>query len=88
MNYVSHIADLIIDQSGSNAVLGPDIYTAIAEWEKREIPITVVRKSIREVCGRKDESCNGNLPVDLFQSTVIRNFRQWLATEGRVAKSG
>ena len=83
MSYVSNIADLIIDQSGSNAVLGPEVYTAIAEWEKREIPVTVVQKSIREVCGTRDENSEQELPVALFQRAVIRNFRQWLANDGR-----
>jgi len=85
MSYVRNVAELIIRQAGNGAVLGPEVYTAIAEWEKREIPVTVVSDSIREVCGRRDESFDEMLPVDLFQSAVIRNFRQWLASGGRAS---
>ena len=85
MSYVSNIANSIIYQSGRNAVLGPEMYTAIAEWEKREIPVTIVLKSITEVCGREEKVRSDDLPVDLFQDAVIRNFRQWLASGSEVA---
>lgn len=85
MSYVSNIANSIIFQSGNNAVLGPEIYTAIAEWEKREIPVTVVLTSVREVCGGLDETLSAELPVGLFQDAVSRNFRQWLTTGNGVS---
>ena len=78
MSYVSNIADSILSHSGQAVLLGPEIYTAIAEWEKREIPATVVLISIEEVY---EQAANGtNVPVELFQDAVIRNFRTWLSS--------
>lgn len=78
MSYVSNIADSILSHSGEAMLLGPEIYTAIAEWEKREIPAAVVLFSIDEVYS---QAANGtNVPVELFQDAVIRNFRMWLSS--------
>lgn len=78
MSYVSNIANSILSQSGGTAILGPEIYTAIAEWEKREIPAAIVLISIEEVCRHKMEGCGERVPVEMFQDAVIRNFRTWL----------
>ena len=83
MSYVTVIADSILSQTETGSVLGPEIYTAIAEWEKREIPLAVVMRSIEEVCGRAADANSGLIPVESFQEAVIGNFRSWLATDGR-----
>jgi hypothetical protein len=82
MSYVSHIADSILSRAENVSVLGPEIYTAIAEWEKREIPVAIVLISIEEVCCYEKDSFKGQVPVELVQSAVIRNFRTWLAHGG------
>lgn len=83
MSYVTVIANSILSQTESASVLGPEIYTAIAEWEKREIPLSVVKRSIEEVCGRAADANPGQIPVECFQEAVISNFRSWLATDGK-----
>lgn len=82
MSYVSIIADSILSHSENTSVLGPEVYTAIAEWEKREIPLNIVQRSIDEVCGRRAGHSSDSIPVEMFQEAIIRNFRSWLAKDG------
>lgn len=74
MSYVTNIANFILARLSDRPLLNPEVYTAIAEWEKREIPPAIVLTSI-------DEVCELGLPVetDQFHEVVIRNFRTWLA---------
>ena len=84
MNYVSNIAESLLSRPGCVPVLGPDIYTTIAEWEKKEIPLPIVIISIDEVCG---STGNGPLKsIDGLQAVVSRNFRTWLVS-GNVEKA-
>lgn len=80
MDYVSNIAHSILARPGCVPLLGPEIYTAIAEWEKKEIPLPVVMISIDEVCG--GNNVNGTLAsIDRLQSVVSKNFFIWLASD-------
>lgn len=79
MSYVSNIANSILSHAHNAAVLGPEIYTAIAEWEKREIPVAIVLNSIEEVCSHGPQESADRVRVDLFEDAVVRNFRTWLA---------
>lgn len=78
MSYVSNIADSILSHAENVSVLGPEVYTAIAEWEKREIPAAIVLISIDEVCSYEKGSFVGQVPVELVQAAVSRNFQTWL----------
>ena len=82
MNYVSNIAETILSHTRKSVVLGPELYTAIAEWEKKEIPVAVVLISIDEVYGQTKETFTERPPIDLLQDTVLRNFTTWLAYGG------
>ena len=75
MSYVSNIADSILSHLDA-AMLGPEMYTAIAEWEKREIPAAIVLSSIEEVFM---EASGKSIPVELFQDAVLSNFMRWLS---------
>ncbi len=82
MNYVSNIAESLLSRPGSVPVLGPEIYTTIAEWEKKEIPLPIVIISIDEVCGGGNRTLES---IDRLQAVVKKNFRTWLAS-GNVEK--
>lgn len=84
MDYVSNIAKSILSHSDRSAVLGPEVYTAIAEWEKSQIPVAIVLISIDEVCGTRADRLGEEISVDSVQMVVKRNFRTWLAHEGAV----
>lgn len=79
MSYVSEIANSIISNSSDRTVLGPEMYTAIAEWEKKQIPAAIVLISIDEVRMLRKSRFGGELPVEMFQAVVARNFTTWLA---------
>lgn len=80
MEYVSDIANSIRTHANCVAVLGPEIYTAIAEWEKKEIPFSLVIKSIDEVCGDKRKAASTLESIDRLQTVVAKNFRDWLTS--------
>ncbi|NOT46134.1 MAG: hypothetical protein HOP17_00085 [Acidobacteria bacterium] len=82
MSYVSNIANSILSKSVDTAVLGPEMYTAIAEWEKKEIPAAIVMISIDEVRLLESSEFGEELPVEMFQSMVARNFTTWLPYAG------
>jgi hypothetical protein len=79
MNYVSQVANSILSHTNCVSVLGPEIYTAIAEWEKKEIPLSLVIESIDEVCGDTREAAGTVESIDKLQAAVNENFRIWLA---------
>lgn len=81
MSYVSNIANSIRSRLSNTALLGPEMYTAIAEWEKREIPAAIVLIAIDEVCKQSESHCEA-IEIDMFENVVIRNFRAWLAQGG------
>lgn len=78
MNYVSKVADFILSHTNCVSVLGPEIYTAIAEWEKKEIPLSLVMMSIDEFCEDKREATSSVELIDKLQAAVNENFRIWL----------
>lgn len=82
MNYVSNIAESLLSRPGCVPVLGPEIYTTIAEWEKKEIPLPIVITSIDEVCNGGNRTLES---IDKLQTVVTRNFRTWLVS-GNVEK--
>ena len=82
MTYVSNIADSILSHTPEPGALGPEFYTAIAEWEKSEIPVAIVLISIDEVCRRRN---GGGPPVEIIQDAVIRNFQTWLVHGSKAA---
>ncbi|MBC7900341.1 MAG: hypothetical protein H7070_09850 [Saprospiraceae bacterium] len=78
MNYVTEIADFFVCRFPGIAILSPADYTIIAEWEKEEIPVEIVRRTIDEVFpDHNDENFQPEL-VKCHEKVKI-NFRQWLA---------
>ncbi len=84
MNYITDVSELLLARCPNIAILGPTDYTIIAEWEKQEIPLEIVFRSINEVCDKVDgESVTAESIVD-FQGRVEQNFRDWLANKERM----
>lgn len=78
MNYVQEIADLFLSLKPDKKILDAGDYSIIAEWEKEEIPLSLVRDSIQEV---RDKLPNDKLELDCLgcvNRTVIQNFETWL----------
>ena len=79
MDYVSRIAASILSRTSCVSILGPETYTAIAEWEKKGIPLAIVMISIEEVCGDNADIAGTAQSVEKLHSAVGKNFRIWLA---------
>ncbi len=78
MSYVSKVANSMLSHSDRASILGPEIYTVIAEWEKKEIPLPVVMDSIDELCAAQHKTSCQLYSVDNVQAVVTKNFRNWL----------
>jgi hypothetical protein len=70
MSYVTKVADLIIARCQGEMILDPAIYTAIAEWEKQEIPLAIVFDSINRVF---DNSAQNNAPLNIKSFSRLQN---------------
>jgi hypothetical protein len=77
MDYVTEIADSILTHPDCPPLLGPDIYTTIAEWEKKEIPLPIVIESIDEFW--QDETDRRVKFAERLHGIVIAKFRNWLS---------
>ena len=78
MSYISKVADSMLSHSDPASILGPEIYTVIAEWEKKEIPLPVVMDSIDELCAEQDKTSSQLHSIGSVQAVVTKNFRNWL----------
>ena len=77
-NYVADVADLLLSRCPEMTFLGAADYTIIAEWEKEEIPISVVLDSIKEVCENLNVERANIASISHFQDPVKGKFRNWL----------
>jgi hypothetical protein len=80
MSYVTEVADLFLSRCRNVKILSPMDYATIAEWEKQEIPLTVVFNSLNRVFDNLPHNIE---PVDIvsighFQNEVKKNFADWL----------
>ena len=69
MSYIREVADLVLASSSDPAILNPTDFVIIAEWEKQEIPFSVIAETIN---GSKSNS------VGEIQDKVKQNFISWL----------
>ena len=79
MSYVREIADLFRLRCRHITILNPMDFAIIAEWEKQDIPLFIIRESIEEVCGQKNDPEIRSI-ADI-QDEVKRKFINWLQQE-------
>lgn len=84
MNYVENVTTVFLARCPRVAVLSPEDYTLIAEWEKEQIPFEIVAASIIAVCERTNAHADIK-SVRYFDSTIQNNFTAWLQTAYRAA---
>ena len=77
MNYVIDVADLFLARCPNITILSPTDFTIIAEWEKQEIPLTVVFNSIKAIC---DENGGEVGSISDLKDIVKQNYIDWLQT--------
>lgn len=79
MNYVAEVATCILSHCSKRKLLGPEVYAAIAEWEKEGVPLELVRASINEAFLETEGHNDRTPPVGLIKGVVVHNFKNWLA---------
>lgn len=80
MSYVTDVADLFLSRCQIVVILSPTDYATIAEWEKQEIPLTVVFDSLNSVFDnlpQNNESVNIE-SIGHFHNEVKKGFADWL----------
>lgn len=78
MSYVAEITSFFKARFPEAAELDASDYTTIAEWEKQEIPMALVRRAINDVyydCKEKGVDIES---IGHCEETVKSNFRDWL----------
>jgi hypothetical protein len=78
MKYVTEVSELFQGHCRHVAMLSPRDYVLIAEWEKQEIPLTIVANTMHEVCEKLNGEVTEIQSVEYFQEPIKRNFREWL----------
>ena len=78
MDYVGEMAGLFRSRCGDTKILSPMDYVIVAEWEKEEIPLTVILDSINEVCDWLDGDAGKVESIGEFQPAVKQSFLNWL----------
>jgi hypothetical protein len=80
MNYVTEVANLFLSRCERVRILSPMDYATIAEWEKEEIPLTVVFNSLNDFFDNLPQNVETvNIKsIRHFQNEVKKNFADWL----------
>ena len=78
MSYVSTVVDFLNTRTTDPLALSAQDYTAIAEWEKQEIPLGFVLSSLdRHLVDI--EAAHGNPdPISDIRGDIVAEFANWL----------
>lgn len=77
-NYISNIIDAIASCSICASMIGPETYTAIAEWEKSGVPAEVVICSIDKICCEHIDKETPPDSIENLRTEVQAGFAKWL----------
>ena len=81
MNYISEVSDLFRSRCDNIAILSPEDYRLIAEWEKEEIPFEIIAATINDICDGRTGGHEDIESIMYFQEAIRKSFRNWLKTE-------
>lgn len=88
MSYVSTVADFFTTRSGLPAVLSPDDYASIAEWEKQEIPLAFVLQALDYHLGHSQSEYAKPDSIFELRSTVSLEFAESLSGKPTLVAAG
>jgi hypothetical protein len=81
MNYVEEVSQLFKSRCNGPAIVSPEDYALIAEWEKQEIPFDIVLVTINLICDQMNGSETEINSIRYFNDAIKTNFRRWLQIE-------
>lgn len=82
MNYVQEIADLYLELNPNKEILDPVGYTLIAEWEKQEIPLSIVLAVIDAEYADSEKETVKIESIGDFQEAIQKGYFYWLQAQG------
>ena len=83
MSYVSTVVDFINTRATDPSALSAEDYTAIAEWEKQEIPLAFVLSSLdRHLIDLQVADANID-PMREIRTDIVAEFANWLQERDR-----
>jgi hypothetical protein len=82
MTYITTISEMYQKYLPSGVVPNGEHYTVIANWEKRGIPIAVIRQAFADLF-----NANSSLPSSAsdLEAFVLQEFREWLMARDETA---
>ena len=80
MDYIREVANRFLARCPNITILVPMDFAIIAEWEKQEIPLAVVLKSINEAADSRNKKEFRICSVTDIQDAVRQDFIRWLNT--------
>lgn len=78
MTYVNKVADFYVARFAGVRMLSAEDYTMIAEWEKQNIPVAIVLRSINDVYYSYTSDGIEIKTIGECDETVRNIFRDWL----------
>ena len=83
MSYVSTVVDFLNTRTTDPPALSAEDYTAIAEWEKQEIPLGLVLSSLdRRLVDIEAAHANAD-PISDIRTDIVAEFANWLQERDR-----
>ena len=82
MSYVSTVVDSLNTRTTDPPALSAEDYTAIAEWEKQEIPLGLVLSSLDRRLVDLEADANAD-PINDIRTDIVAEFANWLQERDR-----
>jgi hypothetical protein len=84
MSYVSTVVDFLNTRTTDLPSLSAEDYTAIAEWEKQEIPLGFVLGSLdRRLTDAEAKLVNDTGSISDIRGDIVAEFANWLQERDR-----
>ncbi len=81
MSYVSVVVNFLDTRFAKVQALSPEDYSAIAEWEKQQIPLTLALNSMDKKAPELIGQISASHIFEELNREVIREFAEWLQTQ-------
>jgi len=83
MSYVSTVVDFLNTRAKPDIALSAEDYTAIAEWEKQEIPLGFVLNSLDRRLIELETAPANTDPISDIRPDIVAEFADWLQERDR-----
>ncbi|MGH9945666.1 MAG: hypothetical protein ACRD6X_00525 [Pyrinomonadaceae bacterium] len=78
MYYVTAVLDLLAAYGLKEAEFSPEDFSAIAEWEKQEIPLEFLIESIKRYCENSNRNIRSEEFITKLEGHIFREYTESL----------